>query len=320
MTQSVERALAAFCPLLPVGVALSGGADSVALLHLCAQKWPGQVFALHINHGLQRAAADFEAHCREMCEQLGVPILVRTVDAAKRAGQSPEDAARAARYKALSGLALVEYKHCAIKSIAIAQHADDQVETLLLALGRGAGLAGMSAMPAHWQRDGLHYYRPLLGVAGADIRLWLAERKLAFVEDPSNLDERFTRNGIRARVMPAIRAVFPHFLDTFSRSAAHAAQAQLVLLELASFDGQRVIDDEGGQPRIKLLQSLSRARQANVLRHWLKSAFQTIPSTAQMEELLDQVRDCTTRGHCIHIKIGNGFVQRNGAVLTWYNP
>ncbi len=320
VTQSVDEAIQGFNPVLPLAVALSGGADSVALLLACASKWPGQVTALHINHGLQEAATSFEDHCRLVCQQLNVPLRVQRVDARKQSGESPEDAARQARYLAISALALVQSGQYTIKSIAIAQHADDQVETLLLALSRGAGLAGLSAMPAHWQRDGLDYYRPLLAVAGADIRNWLGTRGIPFVEDPTNQDEQFTRNRIRARLMPPLRTVFPQFLDTFARSAAHAAQAQQILDEVAAQDLQSVARSTDGLPRIKALQALSRARQANALRHWLKQSFQCMPSTAQLSELLDQLADCTTRGHRIHIKVGSGFVQRSSDVLTWYNP
>ncbi|MES2951935.1 MAG: tRNA lysidine(34) synthetase TilS [Pseudomonadota bacterium] len=320
MTQSVDQAIAGFKPVLPLAVALSGGADSVALLVACVQKWPGQVSAVHINHGLQAAASLFEDHCRRLCQQLNVPLQVQKVDAGKQAGQSPEDAARQARYMAFSALALVEYGGNTIKSIAIAHHADDQVETLLLALSRGAGLAGLSAMPAHWQRNGLDYYRPLLGVAGADIRAWLAKRGVLFVEDPTNQDEQFTRNRIRARLMPALRSAFPQFLDTFARSASHAAQAQQVLDDVAAQDVGAMARSADGLPRIKALQALSRARQANALRYWLKHSVEVVPSAAQLSELLDQVADCTTRGHHIHIKVGSGFVQRSSDVLTWYNP
>ena len=320
VTQSVDQAIAGFSPALPLAIALSGGADSVALLVACAAKWPGQVMAVHINHGLQAAATLFEDHCRALCEQLNVPLQVRKVDASKQAGQSPEDAARQARYMAFSALAPEKYSDIAIKSIAIAQHADDQVETLLLALSRGAGLAGMSAMPAHWERDGLDYHRPLLAVAGADIRAWLAKRGVPFVEDPTNQDEQFTRNRIRARLMPALRSAFPQFLDTFARSASHAAQGQQLLDEVAAQDVELVARSADGLPRIKALQALSRPRQANALRYWLKQNFRCVPSTAQLSELLVQVADCTTRGHHIHIKVGNGFVQRSSDVLTWYNP
>jgi tRNA(Ile)-lysidine synthase len=324
MTQSLEQAMQAFQLALPpgemLGVALSGGADSTALLIACAARWPGQVVALHVNHGLQAAAAQFEQHCVALCAQLQVPLRVQRVDASHQSGQSPEDAARNARYKAFSTLALADTAHNAIKSIAIAQHADDQVETLLLALSRGAGVAGLSAMPAQWLREGLDFYRPLLGVSGEAIRQWLAQQHATFVEDPTNTDEKFTRNRIRARLLPALQAVFPQFRDTFARSTAHAAQAQELLNDLAQLDLAQVCADVGGAPKIKAVQALSSARQGNVLRYWLKISYQVIPSTAQLGELLSQVQACTTRGHHIHIKVGQGFVRRNKDSLDWYNP
>nr|MBP8226071.1 TilS substrate-binding domain-containing protein [Acidovorax sp.] len=204
----------------------------------------------------------------------------------------------------------------AIKSIAIAQHADDQVETLLLALSRGAGIAGLAAMPARWERAGVVWHRPLLQVAGADIRSWLRLQGQPWVEDPTNTDQRYTRNRIRAQLLPALEAAFPAFRETFARSASNAAQAAELLDELAQQDLLRV----GAPPHITVLQGLSRARQANVLRHWLRVAYATTPSAAQLGELLNQLAACTTRGHRIHIKVGRGFVVRSGPQLGWYNP
>jgi tRNA(Ile)-lysidine synthase len=319
MTQSLAQAMQAFTPALPLAVGLSGGADSTALLLACAQKWPGQVHAFHVNHGLQEAAGRFEAHCKILCARLQVPLQVSHINAGHAPGQSPEDAARIARYKAFDALALIEHTQEAIKSIAIAQHADDQVETVLLALSRGAGMAGLSAMPLQWQRQGISYHRPLLGVGSAAIRHWLAQRSESFVEDPSNTDERFTRNRIRARLLPVLEAVFPQFRDTFARTASHAAQAQELLDVLARQDLLATSDPVAGAPLIAALQRLGSAQQANALRYWLKSRHQVIPSSAQLAELVAQIQACTTRGHHIHIKVGDGFVQRLGEVLNWYN-
>ena len=316
MTQSMDAALQAFAPALPLAVALSGGADSTALLLACARRWPGQVLAIHVHHGLQAAADGFEQHCAALCNQLGVPLRVHRLDARPEHGQSPEDAARQARYQALTAVALEDHTLGAIQSIAIAQHSDDQAETLLLALSRGAGVAGLAAMPARWERAGLVWHRPLLQVAAADVRHWLKAQGQAWVEDPTNTDERYTRNRIRAQLLPALDAAFPAFRDTFARSASNAAQAAELLEELARQDLAQV----GAPPHITLLKGLSRARQANVLRHWLRSSHQTTPAAAQLGELLDQVAACTTRGHRIHIKVGRGFVVRAGPNLDWYNP
>ena len=316
MTVSFDLAIADFSPALPMAVGLSGGADSTALLLACARKWPGQVQAIHVHHGLQAAADGFEQHCAALCQSLNVPLWVKRLDARHTPGQSPEDAARQARYKAFEAVAIASKAQAAIKSIAIAQHADDQVETLLLALSRGAGIAGLAAMPARWERAGVVWHRPLLQVAGADIRSWLRLQGQPWVEDPTNTDQRYTRNRIRAQLLPALEAAFPAFRETFARSASNAAQAAELLDELAQQDLLRV----GAPPHITVLQGLSRARQANVLRHWLRVAYATTPSAAQLGELLNQLAACTTRGHRIHIKVGRGFVVRSGPQLGWYNP
>lgn len=316
MTQPFDAAMQAFAPALPLAVGLSGGADSTALLRACALRWPGQVRAIHVHHGLQAAADGFEQHCIALCDALKVPLTVRRLDARHAPGQSPEDAARQARYQALASVALAPSAEGAIQSIALAQHADDQAETLLLALSRGAGVAGLAAMPARWERAGLAWHRPLLQVAGADVRHWLCAQGQAWVEDPTNADERFTRNRIRAKLLPALDAAFPSFRDTFARSAANAAQAAELLHELAQQDLALV----GMPPEIRALQGLSRARQANVLRHWLRLVHHTTPAAAQLGELLDQIQACTTRGHQIRIKVGRGFVLRSGTQLGWCNP
>ena len=307
----IEQALADFSPGLPFAVAFSGGADSTALLWACARRWPGQVRAVHIHHGLQLAADAFEAHCRALCQQLNVPLTVRKVQAGHAQGQSPEDAARKARYAALAEAVQSEWPE--VHGIALAQHADDQVETLLIALSRGAGLPGLASMPSHWQRQGLDWYRPFLEVPGAALRAWIQSQGHSWVEDPSNTDESFTRNRIRARVLPALAEALPAFRETFARSAAHAAQAQEILNEVAAQDMAHI----GAPPRIEALQRLSRARQALVLRHWLRLQHATTPSAAQLNELLDQLTACTTRGHRIHLKVGVGFVQREGQHLSW---
>ena len=311
MTLTPEQALAAFSPGLPLAVALSGGADSSALLQACVQRWPGQLRAVHVHHGLQAAADDFEAFCRQLCGRLQVPLLVCRVDARPASGQSPEDAARQARYAALAQTVTRHWPE--VRDVALAQHADDQVETLLIALSRGSGLPGLAGMPAQWTRQGLRWHRPWLPVAAADLRQWLRAHGETWVEDPSNQDPRYTRNRIRARVLPALDAALPGFRSTFARSAAHLAQAQALIDEVAAEDLARV----GVPPVLQRLQSLSRARQAEVLRRWLRQQHQTTPSTAQLHELLDQIDACRTRGHRLQLKVGAGFVRREGEGLVF---
>ena len=315
---ALDQALAAFSPELPLAVALSGGADSTALLIACAAKWPGQVAAIHVHHGLQSAADGFVVHCEALCAAWQVPLAVRRVDARHAIGQSPEDAAREARYDALASAVSVAIGPLLCRAVVLGHHADDQVETMLLALSRGAGLPGLAAMPAERMYDGIRYHRPLRGLPAAAIRSWLAARGVAFVEDPTNTDQGFTRNRIRAQLLPALEQVFPQFRDTFARSARHAAQAQLLLDDVAGEDLQQLAS--GGGLSIDRARLLSHARLANLLRHWLRVAHATVPSAAQLDELLSQLADCSTRGHRIHIKVGRGFVRRVGKDLTWYNP
>ena len=297
----------------PFAVALSGGADSTALLVASATRWPGRVHAVHVHHGLQTAADGFEAHCTSLCARLNVPLVVQRVNAAHAAGESPEDAARQARYRALAEALQSNWDGC-IQHMALAQHADDQAETLLLALSRGAGLPGLACMPAVAERHGVTYHRPWLDVPGLALREALTAAGETWVEDPTNTDTRYTRNRIRAELLPVIEQAFPAFRQTFARSASHAAQAQMLLQEMAELDLQQV----GHPPAIQALQQLSEARQSNVLRHWL-ALEQSQASAAQLQALLVQIKACTTRGHHIDIKVGRGFVKRDGAVLRCYN-
>lgn len=311
------QALASFTPALPLAVALSGGADSTALLLACARRWPGQVVAIHVHHGLQAAADGFERHCVALCAELGVPLIVRRVDARPGAGESPEDAARTMRYQALDAAVRAEDGSVLYPGIALAQHADDQVETLLLALSRGAGLPGLAAMPAQRERGGVIYHRPLLAVPGKDLRDWLASQGVAHVEDPSNRDESLTRNRIRARLMPALEAAFPQFRETFARSARHAARAQQLLDALAQDDMERIAEPDGLP--ITALRSIPGERQANLLRHWLRTRHGVAPSEVQLRELQRQIAACSTRGHRIDIRVSAGFARRRGRWLCWYN-
>ncbi len=312
MSRSLSEALADFRPGLPFAVALSGGADSVALLIACAERWPGQVRAVHVHHGLQAAADGFEDFCRALCDRLQVPLRVQRVDARARAGQSPEDAARQARYRAIADTVLTHWP--ALRDVAVAQHADDQIETLLIALSRGSGLPGLAGMPTQWQRLGLQWHRPWLGLPGAELRDWLRQRGESWVDDPTNQDEQFTRNRIRAQVLPALDVALPGFRDTFTRSMRHIAEAQQLLDELAEQDAQQV----GQPPQLAALQALPAARQALVLRLWLKRSHFTTPSTAQLRELQAQIADCTTRGHRLRLKVGAGHVERDGPHLIWH--
>jgi tRNA(Ile)-lysidine synthase len=294
---------------LPAAVAFSGGADSTALLMAAVQVWAGQIHAIHIHHGLQSRADDFARHCQAVCKDLDVPLHLVYVKARHQPGESPEDAARKSRYAALAQSA----SSLGLHGVLLGHHADDQVETMLLALSRGAGLPGLAAMPSSFERHGMRFLRPLLGIPAAALRVWLAANGVSVSEDPTNADVAFTRNRIRHDILPVLEKAFPQFRETFARTARHAAQAQELLTELAAADLATV----GNPPIVRELRRLSRARQSNVLRHWLRTACDAAASAAQMEELLDQVLACTTRGHAIGIKVGEGRVELRDAALRY---
>jgi tRNA(Ile)-lysidine synthase len=296
-----------------VAVAYSGGADSTALLLDTKKKYPNQTIAFHVHHGLQAAADDFVRHCQAFCYALNVPLHVAYVNAKHTAGVSPEDAARGARYKALIDLANAHGVVDSGGKVLLGQHGDDQVETLLLALSRGAGLGGLSAMPPKFERGGVRFERPMLDRSAAQIRASLKTCGASFIEDPSNADKAFTRNKIRLDVLPALQKTFPQYRETFLRSVNHIAQANDLLADLACIDLQVV----GIPPRIKDLQHLASHRQTNVIRFWLKSVHGVVPSTAQLDEFLKQISACQTRGHQIHIKVATGFVSRAEDVLSY---
>ncbi|MEY3953645.1 MAG: putative tRNA(Ile)-lysidine synthetase [Pseudomonadota bacterium] len=293
------------------GVAYSGGADSVALLHAAAQQLPGRVVALHVNHGMQQAALEFEEFAQLSTLGLSVPLVLRRLQVQPRKGQSPEAAAREARYRALADMAQAE----GLAGVWLAHHADDQLESILLALSRGAGLPGLSGMAREFVRHGVVFHRPMLDVSSQAVRSWLREAGLSHVHDPSNDDLRYTRNQIRHLMAPVLDEHFPFMAATAARSARHLAQAQAILEEVADADLQAA---GWPCPLLEPLQSLSDHRLANVLRRWLtRTHVLATPSESQLLALMRQVRACQTRGHQIRLKVGQGLVVRHEQGLQW---
>lgn len=203
-----SRLLQALAPWREAGgwcVAFSGGLDSTVLLHLLAQLARSEALpalsALHVHHGLQAAADGWPAHCQAVCRSLGIPLRVERVQVA--VGGSIEQAARDARYRAFQAN-LGEGQ-----VLLTAQHLDDQAETLLFRLLRGAGLRGLAAMPVSRPLGGGRLCRPLLGVSRAELEAYAQTHRLDWVEDPSNQDPRFSRNYLRREIMPRLASHWP---------------------------------------------------------------------------------------------------------------
>ena len=280
--RSLSRRLAQLLPGFPevaVCVAFSGGADSTALLAALAQlrRPPLKVRALHVDHRLHPHSANWAAHCRRVARALDVPLQVRTANIARARGESLEAAARAARYQLL-GAALAQDE-----ALVTAHHQDDQLETVLLQLLRGAGLAGIAAMPAvaSFARGAL--VRPLLPWSRAELGAWVRSQGLAWIEDPGNSELRLDRNYLRTRVLPLIRERWPAAAATVTRAARHAAEAQRLLDALGAADAARA--SFGAMLSAKRLRTLSPERRRNALRFWITAAGHLAPPASRLEEI-----------------------------------
>ncbi|WP_417707094.1 tRNA lysidine(34) synthetase TilS [Pseudomonas sp.] len=252
-------------------IAFSGGLDSSVLVHLLAdwarcEELP-PISAIHVHHGLQAAADAWPEHCARVCEKLGIALDVVRVRVAP--GASLEQAARSARYQAFSE------RLGAGDVLLSAQHRDDQAETLLFRLLRGAGVRGLAAMPASRPLGRGSLVRPLLDCSRAELQAHAQRHGLAWIEDPSNADQRFSRNFLRRHVMPLLAERWPQASNTLARSARHLSEAQQLLEELAEMD-LAVARGVSACPWLPLpsldlsaLSALSDARQRNLLRHWL---------------------------------------------------
>jgi tRNA(Ile)-lysidine synthase len=232
---------------------------------------------VHVDHQLHAHSRRWSAHCRRIAARLGIPLSVCRVQVACEPGTSPEAAARAARYAALgAGLAPREV-------LLTAHHEDDQLETVLLQLLRGAGVAGLAAMPALAPFGAGQLGRPLLGVAGRELRAWVESEGLPWVEDPSNTREEFDRNYLRARVLPLLASRWPAAAATIARGARHAAEAQRLLDELAREDCGRA--QAGAALSAAVLRRLSVARRKNALRWFIARAGVRAPPARRLEQI-----------------------------------
>jgi tRNA(Ile)-lysidine synthase len=264
-------------------VALSGGLDSVVLLNLFTllrEQHPIQLSALHIHHGLHPQADQWLMFCQQCCEALAVPFHAKRVDVRRDSGLGIEAAARHARYQAFS--------EQAVDFIALAHHRDDQAETVLLQLLRGAGLKGLSAMPT--LRPDPHHaalIRPLLDIERSELAAWAKSRALHWVEDDSNTDTRYARNFLRHKVFPLISEQHSAWRTTLARSAQHLAEAASLLDELAGLDAQHSI--VGGQLNCEILASLSAARGRNLLRYYLALHHVDMPGQQRLIDMHHQL-------------------------------
>ena len=297
-------------------VALSGGLDSTVLLHLLAHlrqthSLPA-LSAVHVHHGLQAAAEAWPAHCQALCDSLGVPLQVFHVQV--RPGASLERAARDARYQAFESVVQAH------EVLLTGQHRDDQAETLLFRLLRGAGVSGLAGMPRQRTLGEGHLCRPLLDVSRAELEAYASANALTWVEDPSNTQTDFSRNYLRHEIFPALLKRWPQATASMARSAAHCAEAQGLLDELAQQDLAGASSDSEfswlGLPSLALapIAALSAARQRNALRHWL-AAFSRLPDTDHWAGW-NALRDARDDAQPVW-KLAEGELHRAGGRIWW---
>jgi len=263
-------------------LAYSGGVDSQVLLHLLAPLGL-DLRAVYIDHGLQAESRQWAEHCRNSCEQLAVPFRVIAVDARAKPGESPEAAARRARYGALAELLEAE-DHCLLT----AQHRDDQAETFLLQLFRGAGAAGLASMPGCDRFAAGWHLRPLLAYSRRDIADYAARHGLSWVEDPSNQNHQYDRNYLRQQILPAIRQRWQAIDRTLSTAAEQQAENNELLTQLAALDYEQLADGEPGLATGKLAQ-LEPARVRNLLRYWIQQQGHPLPPRRVLQQILQQM-------------------------------
>jgi tRNA(Ile)-lysidine synthase len=280
-------------------VAYSGGLDSTVLLHVLHQltsEIPFHLSAMHINHGLSGNAVDWVSFCEKSCADLGVPFQYHQVTVDTSSGLGMEAAARDARYQALNT--------SDADFICLAHHQDDQAETLLLQLARGAGVKGLSGMA---QVDmARRLIRPFLHCSRADLEAYAEHHGLQWIDDESNADTAYDRNFMRHELIPTFSQRYTSITKTIARSATHMAEASEMLSDLAAIDAERVVDvtQQYGAMQLDQLALLSKARQGNVIRFWLTNNQLQTPSAALLTQILQQLQSEKTDAS-IKVKVAN---------------
>ena len=298
-------------------VGLSGGRDSVVLLHaLYRLRLSGLAFdlaAVHVHHGLSANADTWAAFCAALCRRDGVPLEIVRVEVPLATGEGLEAAARRLRHAVFADRPA--------DWLALAHHRDDQAETVLFRLLRGAGVNGAAGMLAErGQAGGPRLIRPLLEVPRSTIARYAEERSLAWIEDESNADDRYRRNHLRQAVMPRIEQRFPAATQALARAGRHFAEAALLLDELAQGDRALLV---GARGRIDVARfnSLSTPRARNLLRFELRLAGFRAPETRWLDEALRQLTTvCSGSDTCIATPDGEVHVYRGELYLIRRRP
>ena len=282
---SIESALTQYHNPPHIYIGYSGGIDSHVLLHLCASMahLKEKITAVYVHHGLQLEADAWAEHCKKTATDLGVDFKVIRVDAIAGQGESPEEVARNARYTALRTLIETD------DLLLVAQHREDQLETVLLQLFRGSGLSGLSAMPAFMNFGKGVLLRPLLDTPKIAVDDYAKLHALSWIEDPSNQNNNFNRNFLRNAIVPLLKQRWPACDKTVARSAGHCAEAQLLLSEQAKKLFLPIFNILDETLSISQLIAYSLTQQRLVIREWFQMLNLKMPSQAFIERIQSDV-------------------------------
>jgi len=282
----IGAALNAYPDAPRVHLALSGGLDSSCLLHwLGTSDFRTRVSVIHVHHGLQAEADAWAAHCERACMALELPLTVVRLELEKVPGESIEALARAGRYEAFA------HRVGPGEILVTAHHREDQAETVLLQLFRGGGPRGLAAMPLDAPLARGRHLRPMLGIDRSVLVAYAGAEGIDWIEDPMNLDPRLGRTHVRREILPRLKQHWPGVVGALVRAAQHASEAAELLDELAQIDFRQVqgIDDDDRGLAIQGLSTLDPGRQRNLVRHWLRRSGLRVPSTIQLQRILDEV-------------------------------
>ncbi|MFZ2168797.1 MAG: tRNA lysidine(34) synthetase TilS [Methylococcaceae bacterium] len=284
-SQTIESSLTQFKASRYIYIGYSGGVDSHVLLHLCAAitTLREKIIAVYVHHGLQADAESWAEHCKKTAQALGAGFKLLRVNAVAIPGESPEESARNARYSALK--LLMDENDVLL----IAQHREDQLETVLLQLFRGSGLPGLSGMPETMAFGRGMLMRPLLNVSKLAINDYAVAHGLNWVEDPSNQSNNYDRNFLRNAVIPLLKQRWPVCDKTVARSAKHCAAAQVVVSKTAEELFLSVFNPWDKTLRIGQLQSYDKAQQRFIIRQWFQRLDLKMPAQAFVDRLQVEV-------------------------------
>ena len=282
-------------------VAYSGGVDSHVLLHCCASitQLKDKLTAVYVHHGLQTEAESWAKHCEKTARELGIEFLTLRVNAKAAPGESPEEAARNARYAALKSLIKTN------DALLLAQHREDQLETVLLQLFRGSGLRGLSGMPERTAFGVGVMLRPFLDTPKQAISDYADAHQLSWVEDPSNQSNDYDRNFLRNVVVPLLKQRWSAIDKTVARSAKHCADAQVLVDEVTDELFDAVFNPVDKTLCISRLSEHRSHPQQLIIRHWFRHRGLKMPSQAKVERILSQV--VAAAGHRDPILSGQGY-------------